>query len=242
MPATFIAILTAHLLGDFILQPAWMIERKRQVLILALHAAVVAMASYLLLGTFHSAILLVIFLTHFCFDAIKIYLLSNSLGPFLSDQFMHLAVLVGLAVYFPDASSNGWWMVSLPPDLSKWYFASLAVVSGLILCVPAGGILIAKLIEIFAAEIRDSNLTGLKQGGLYIGWLERILVMLLLLIDQPNGIGFLIAAKSILRFGEIKDASQRKVAEYIIIGTFLSFGWALLISALTQKAIRYWLS
>jgi hypothetical protein len=71
--------------------------------------------------------------------------------------------------------------------------------------------------------------------------LERILVMLLVLMEQPNGIGFLIAAKSILRFGEIKDANQRKVAEYIIIGTFLSFGWALLISVLTQKAIKYWI-
>lgn len=242
MPATFLAILTAHLLGDFILQPAWMIERKRQISILFLHAAVVTLASYLLLGAFHPAILLVILLTHLGIDAIKVYLLPNSLGPFLADQFMHLAVLVGLAVHFPDAARNGWWVVSCPPDLSKWYFVSLTFVSGLILCVPAGGILIAKLIEVFAAEFRDNNLTGLKLGGLYIGWLERILVMLLLLMDQPNGIGFLIAAKSILRFGEIKDASQRKVAEYIIIGTFLSFGWALLISALTQKALRYWQS
>jgi hypothetical protein len=65
--------------------------------------------------------------------------------------------------------------------------------------------------------------------------------MLLVLIDQPTGIGFLIAAKSILRFGEIKEASQRKTAEYIIIGTFLSFGWALLIAVLTQKALKYWI-
>ena len=65
--------------------------------------------------------------------------------------------------------------------------------------------------------------------------------MLFLLMDQSSGIGFLIAAKSILRFGEIKDASQRKVAEYIIIGTFLSFGWALLISVLTLKALKHWI-
>jgi hypothetical protein len=44
--------------------------------------------------------------------------------------------------------------------------------------------------------------------------------MLLLLIDQPGGIGFLFAAKSILRFGEIKDSQHRKMAEYILIGTF----------------------
>ena len=126
------------------------------------------------------------------------------------------------------------------PDLTKWYFASLSCASGIILCVPAGGVLIARLIAPFADEIRDYDISGLAQGGRYIGWLERILVMLLVLMGQPNGIGFLIAAKSILRFGEIKDASQRKVAEYIIIGTFLSFGWALLISVLTQKAIQYW--
>jgi hypothetical protein len=62
--------------------------------------------------------------------------------------------------------------------------------------------------------------------------------MLLLLIGQPNGIGLLMAAKSVLRFGEIKDPNQRKVAEYIIIGTFLSFGWALLISVLTQCVLK----
>lgn len=65
--------------------------------------------------------------------------------------------------------------------------------------------------------------------------------MLLLLIGQPNRIGLPIAAKSVLRFGEIKDPNQRKVAEHIIIGTFLSFGWALLISVLTQCILKVWL-
>ncbi|MCR9201811.1 MAG: hypothetical protein NXI04_24460 [Planctomycetaceae bacterium] len=65
--------------------------------------------------------------------------------------------------------------------------------------------------------------------------------MMLVIIGQPSGIGFLIAARSILRFGEIKDANHRKVAEYTIIGTFLSFGWAILIATLTQQAIRVWL-
>jgi hypothetical protein len=60
-------------------------------------------------------------------------------------------------------------------------------------------------------------------------------------MDQPNGIGFLIAAKSVLRFSEIKEPGQRKVAEYVIIGTFLSFGWALVVSVLTQKALRHWI-
>ena len=65
--------------------------------------------------------------------------------------------------------------------------------------------------------------------------------MLLILIGHPTGIGFLIAAKSILRFGEIKESRHRKLAEYIIIGTFLSFGWALLMSVAAKKAIDHWL-
>lgn len=65
-------------------------------------------------------------------------------------------------------------------------------------------------------------------------------VMLLVLAGQITAVGFLVTAKSILRFGEIKDARQRRLAEYIIIGTFLSFGWALLVSLITVKAMAVW--
>jgi hypothetical protein len=233
--------LTAYLLGNFILRAERIVERTRPFWPLVLRGAVVTSISYLLLGAFHWRILLVILLTHVLMAAIKALMPSDSVAFFLVDQCVHLVVLFGLACYFPDAAKNGWWITGLKPDLTRWYFASLSCTSGIILCVPAGGVLIAKLIRPFANEVRDNDIAGLTQGGQYIGWLERILVMLLVLMDQPNGIGFLIAAKSILRFGEIKDASQRKVAEYIIIGTFLSFGWALLISMLTQKAIKYWI-
>jgi hypothetical protein len=239
--ATFCAILTAYLLGSFIFQAEWIIGRARPIWPLLLRGAVVTSLSYVLLGAFHWGILLVILLTLVLMAAIKVQMPSDSVASFLVDQGVHLAVLLGLAWYFPDAAKNGWWTTGVKPDLSRWYFASLSCTSGIILCVPAGGVLIAKLVRPFANEVRDNDIAGLTQGGRYIGWLERILVMLLVLMDQPNGIGFLIAAKSILRFGEIKDARQRKVAEYIIIGTFLSFGWALLISMLTQKAIKYWI-
>ena len=241
MIETFTAILTAHLVGDFVFQAEWTIERKRRIWALLLHAAVVALASYLLLVTLDWRILLAILLTQAVMDAIQAHWPSDAVAPFVADQGVRLAVLLGLAYSFPDAAKSGWWMAGLNPNLSNWYYASISCISGIILCVPVGGILIAKLIRRFTDEMRDGGLDGLKRGGQYIGWLERSLVMLLLLINQPNGIGLLMAAKSILRFGEIKDASQRKVAEYIIIGTFLSFGWALLISVLTQKALKHWL-
>ncbi len=241
MVETFTAIFTAHLLGDFVFQTGWTIERKRKIWVLLLHCAIVVAISYLLLGTLQPLLLTAILLAHGAVDAVKVYVLSDRAASFLADQVAHLAVLAVLSVRFPDAARSGWWMTHLGAEGSKIYFCVLTSVAGIILCVSAGGILISKLIRRFADEVREDDIAGLKQGGKYIGWLERSLVMLLLLIDQPNGIGLLMAAKSILRFGEIKDASQRKVAEYIIIGTFLSFGWALSVAVVTQKVLKWWL-
>ena len=62
-----------------------------------------------------------------------------------------------------------------------------------------------------------------------IGLLERGLIYLMFIAGQPAGIGFLIAAKSILRFDA---ASNNAKAEYVIIGTLASFSWAIAISIL----------
>jgi hypothetical protein len=71
---------------------------------------------------------------------------------------------------------------------------------------------------------------GLKEGGKLIGYLERLLILAFVLVNQFAGIGFLVAAKSIFRFSEIKENNDRKEAEYIIIGTFASFLYAIIIS------------
>lgn len=240
MPATFCALLAAYLIGRFVVPARWT-KHARPAVAVVLRAAAAASASGLLLGAFDWPVLLIVFLTVAVMTAIELRAPSGSAARFIVDQCVHVIVLLELAYYFPDAAAHGWWTASLG-GLSKWYFAALSCISGAVVCVPAGGVLIARLIVPFTDQIRDHDIAGLTEGGKYIGWLERVLVMLLVLMDQTGGIGFLIAAKSILRFGEIKDASQRKVAEYIIIGTFLSFGWALLVSVVTRMAIRYWLT
>jgi len=63
----------------------------------------------------------------------------------------------------------------------------------------------------------------LPNAGKYIGWLERFLIITFILVNNYNGIGFILAAKGILRFGEIKESTDRKFAEYVIFGTLLSF-------------------
>ena len=73
----------------------------------------------------------------------------------------------------------------------------------------------------------DNDGAGLPKGGATIGFLERGLIYILVVGGQPASIGFLIAAKSILRFGVIDE--NRAVSEYVIIGTLASFGWAIAV-------------
>ena len=55
----------------------------------------------------------------------------------------------------------------------------------------------------------DQNLMeskpGLRNAGKYIGWLERALVVTFVVAGYPEGIGLLLAAKSLARYPEIKD-------------------------------------
>jgi hypothetical protein len=239
---TFLLLLTAHLLGDFVFQTNWMVREKSRVGVLLLHIGIVVLLCFLLLGSAHWPILLIILLSHLGLDYLKIAMKKGGARAFISDQAGHLLVVSGLAIGFPQAEAGGWWPRLLNGEMLGWFHVVLCFVSGVILIAPAGGIMIGKLTEPIRKELETEEgvVDGLRNGGRYIGWLERLLAMLLFLINQPSGIGFLIAAKSILRFGEIKESKHRKMAEYIIIGTFLSFGWALVVSVPLKAGIDHW--
>jgi hypothetical protein len=240
MSETFLALLTAHLVADFLLQPSWMVGRKRHPAVLGLHAVLVSVVAILALGAWPPWLLLILVTTHLVTDAIKVYVLPDSLTTFTVDQAIHLAVIGSLAVVFPQTVAHGWWGQLQSVWLTA-YLVGLCLLSGIIASLQVGAIIIRKATAPFTNQVAD-NIEGLRSGGAYIGCLERALVMLLILLNQAAGVGFLITAKSILRFGDVKESSQRKLTEYIIIGTFMSFGWGLLIAALTQLGIRHFLA
>ena len=72
-------------------------------------------------------------------------------------------------------------------------------------------------------EIKTASRDSLKDAGKWIGIIERTLVLTFILLNEWAAIGFLLGAKSVLRFGDLKDGTQQKKTEYILIGTFLSF-------------------
>lgn len=80
---------------------------------------------------------------------------------------------------------------------------------------------------------------SLVNGGAFVGYLERGLIVTFVLLDQWQAIGFLLTAKSILRFNELKGRNNRQRSEYVLLGTLLSFSLSIALGlavALTQDA------
>lgn len=76
---------------------------------------------------------------------------------------------------------------------------------------------------------------GLASAGKWIGICERILILTFVIMGQYTAIGFLMTAKSILRFSE-KENTQLKT-EYVLVGTLVSFASSAMIGVLVQLAI-----
>ena len=84
----------------------------------------------------------------------------------------------------------------------------------------------------------DNSEDSLESAGKYIGILERLFVFGFILLNQWSAIGLLIAAKSVFRFGDLSRAKDRKLTEYILIGTLISFGLAIFIGPVYQYLIK----
>ena len=80
--------------------------------------------------------------------------------------------------------------------------------------------------------------SSLPDAGKFIGYLERLLVLLFILYNHWEAVGFLLAAKSVFRFGNLKESHDRKLTEYVLIGTLLSFSLALVVSLIAAAAVR----
>lgn len=232
----FLRILTAHILADFFLQRyKWIVEKRMGVQSTSLyfHVAVVGVLTYLLLADWnHWQLPLFIMVTHFFIDWWK-STVENRTRNFVIDQLLHLLMLViGWLWYIgTDFSEVGILLAELN-SMAFWI-----VLSSFLLILRPMGFLIGKATSSWQKELEDlpSTLEGLKKAGTWIGYLERTFILLFILIGQYSAIGFLIAAKSIFRFGgKIETEERHKKTEYILIGTLMSF----LVAAVVGIAAR----
>ena len=225
MVETLVALVLAHALADFVLQTARMASEKAdgQSGSLMVHAGIVGVTTAVVIGASSATALfavLVVTGTHLLIDWGKAQF-DRTLSAFLIDQAIHLATLIAVAWVWP-----GLWAAGLFGG-AQWLPAVMAITAGLILAVRAGGFAVGLLMDPWE-EIGKAGLSG---AGRTIGYLERFLILLLALTGELGAIGFLIAAKSVLRYATVREG--RKLSEYVIVGTLASFAWAILISAAT---------
>jgi hypothetical protein len=236
MLETAIALAFGHLVADFTLQTDWMVRRKREPLVLLAHVGVVVLVTWIALG-FAIAPLVLLFIgaAHLATDWAKLRWGGTGFTGFAVDQAAHAASILLAAALFPAAFASGLWgdppaaMAPLVAPLP----AAMTLAGGLIAAVWAGGYAVQALMQ--GVKLPADPQT-LPKGGQLTGRLERLMILMLVLAGEPGGIGFLIAAKSILRFNELARDEDLRVSEYVIIGTLASFAWGL-ASAFATTAV-----
>lgn len=226
MTVLALKLLLAHLLGDFLLQPDSWVAQKRQKKqrspLLYLHIAVHALAMLLLLffNFKYWVGILVILTTHYLIDLLKLHLENHyHKGKlFVFDQLAHLLVIaIVVYSYFP---------FNVEPEKLLDPGIILLLIC-LIFLGPMAAIIIRLLMSRWDLP-EDNEQDSLPEAGKYIGILERFLVFGFIVLQQWPAIGWLIAAKSILRFSDLSRAKDRKLTEYVLTGTLLSFALAII--------------
>jgi hypothetical protein len=231
---TLSALFFAHVLADYVFQTSKMVATKDRITTLLIHTITVYLCAVVALGSIAWQIAVLAGL-HLATDALKAIWVKtrkdDGITPYLADQLAHLVAIAVIAAVAPTLWTDGVWTKDLAMggllDISTWAPKAMLLIAGILYTTRAGGFAVGKLMQPF---ITGAPKKSLPKGGMMIGVLERGLIFLMFLAGQPAGIGFLIAAKSVLRFDA---ASKNEKAEYVIIGTLASFSWAIAIAILT---------
>jgi len=221
-------LIVAHILGDFLFQPEKWVKDKELKMAkspymyyhILVHA--ILLAGVLMLNLDYWLGYLTIVVSHFIFDLLKVIFKKRFSARllFVVDQLAHIVVILLVTnVYFPLNAFDvaGVTMVSL----LKYVIVGLLLTS-------VSSVIMKVFMSKWVADVASQQ--SLKSAGSYIGLLERLLVFVFVINGRWEGVGFLLAAKSIFRFGDLSNAKDRKLTEYVLIGSLLSFTIAVIIS------------
>jgi hypothetical protein len=222
-----IRLLIAHIIGDFVLQPnSWVEDKKvnkHKSKFLYLHGLVHLIALIILVQFNWSywPYLITIVISHLIIDLIKLNLegIINNRILFIIDQILHM-IIISIVVYLNNPYTI---------DLEKIYSKESLLFTLALLSVTFVSSIIMKMIMSKWNLEEDSSDDSLQSAGKYIGILERLFVFGFIILNQWAAIGLLIAAKSVFRFSDLSRAKDRKLTEYMLIGSLISFGLAILI-------------
>ncbi|MBA4298933.1 Protein of unknown function [Algoriphagus alkaliphilus] len=225
-----IKLLLAHIIGDFLLQPkSWVAEKEKKKVRspkIYLHFLIHGTLIVILLGIDFWAMAVCLMLIHGLIDLTKLYFQKNNnrVYWFFGDQIAHLSSIVGF------------WHFWFNPEIYLSFSSAFWIYcTALILITQVAGITIQLLLAVWSKKLDLSEGASLQNAGKHIGMLERLFVFVFVITGKWEAIGFLLAAKSVFRFGDLRKSKDRKLTEYILIGTLISFG----ISILTGLAVLW---
>lgn len=231
-----IKLLLAHLIGDFFLQPtSWVKQKEVEKLNspkLYLHVLIhIGLLFLILWDVTMWPLILIIGASHFVIDALKLLYQKKKSKRFLFflDQVIHILVIV-LAYWFLVIND-----IELTTLFSEKTLVLLTCI--LFLTLPVSILMKHIFLKWDISKLTEGN-ESLKDAGKYIGILERVLVFVFVILDHWEAVGFLITAKSVFRFGDLKESKERKLTEYILIGTLISFGIAICTGLLYLMTVQ----
>lgn len=251
----FLRLFAAHLFADFFLQFDFINNGKYRHGIqgfwfLLLHGLIHAVVTYLFLAQWNNWFLpLFIFITHTLTDYAKVLFTNNfgnrpgksGVASFLFDQIIHVAFLI-LSVccycwlwnrapvsdaFFATSCFNKYWLIAI----------------AYMLVLKPSGIFVAMLTKRWQSAVRLSDSSqqntddSLAQAGAWIGYCERVIALSFIFMNCLQGIGFLLAAKSIFRFGDLREGRETKMTEYVLLGSLISMAIATIIGIATNEII-----
>lgn len=228
-----------HVCADFYLQPAaWVDDKNKQhykSVPLLLHAGLHA-AGILLVCSWFAALstlaalgyALLVFCSHWLIDVAKSYVASH-LKALMVDQLLHIAVLGAIWLSIYDYFS----ILTLSTLITLINEPILVLSLAYLVVLKPTSVLVTIFLKPWTTHLKpvtDGKKTqSLQFAGQQIGYLERVLILTFILLNQFAAIGFLIAAKSVFRFGELQNAKETKLTEYVLLGTLASFACTMLI-------------
>ncbi len=233
----FLKLLTAHMIGDYILQSDRVATGKRRIRYMSLHAA----AHAILLGLVGLSeagaprlwvVLSLILLVHVIIDVWTSRQARRDWRLLLIDQSLHLATLVCAAVFVRPGDLQIALGLGARLTGSRDFYI---VLSGATTAIWAGAVVVGRWVEPFAVQLGPDR-PGLARAGRVIGLFERALIFLAMVLRLEALVGFVVAAKAILRLPEARVPGHRELAEYYLVGSLASVFWAVLTGVL----VRWW--
>jgi hypothetical protein len=237
MIALGLKLFLAHILGDFVFQPdSWVIHKvqhKQKSVFLYLHLLIHLVCLLVLLGfdLKYSSGIVIIIVSHYIIDLAKLHFQNKFKqgSLFFLDQLAHIVIILWVIHMYQSFTVSFGYLYSTPVLLFLTAIFFVTFVTAIIIKNLLGN---WKFIE-------QSRNESLKNAGKYIGMLERLFIFGFVLLHQYAAIGFLIAAKSIFRFSDLSRAKDRKLTEYILVGTLLSVVLAILLAFGYQYAQKF---